>query len=132
MVRLQLLGTALLRLASLLGLDHTELALLGLEAELHEAVLLLRLGRLGARDDAPPLVVLEVRLGQTTGSVVGSSVHDLSTGSNATSSTCRLFHLCSLKTISLLREEASQLAFSWANVAWEALCIQAIQSARCR
>lgn len=58
-------------------LDRAELALLRRVPRLVEALLLLRLLRLCLRHDATPLVVLQVRLGQTTTGVVRRTVHNL-------------------------------------------------------
>jgi hypothetical protein len=64
-------------LLSVAELDHAKLPLAGREARLREALLLARLLRLGAGDDTPPLVLLEVPLRQAARRVVGRPVHHL-------------------------------------------------------
>ncbi len=68
--------------AALLG-KELELALLGLVASGHQVLqgLLSALGGLAAHD-AAMLVVLQGTAGQTTGSVVGGSMHNLGTSAN--------------------------------------------------
>lgn len=73
--------STLLVLAGLLG--DAKLALLRLESELHKAVLLLRLLRLLDGDNASPLVVLQVLLGESPGGVVGGAMHNGCAGPNS-------------------------------------------------
>lgn len=65
------------------SLNHAKLTLLGLEAHLHQAVLLLGLGRLGLGHNPTPLVHLEILPREATRGVVSRAMHHLSPRANA-------------------------------------------------